>query len=276
MPAHPHRHQFDERRPASGARALCCPRERGGNEVGIRSVDRDAGNAVAGRPVGEHADCRLIGDRRRKRNLIVLDTENRRQPPHRACVDRLVPLAQRRPAFADERDGHAARSVAPEGHRHSGDRQRRGRERSGRRQDTPPEVTDVQILSPERRPDLPHLRVEDHPHRVGLGPHRERDAKIPDDRPDDVAVPPPVRSAIFRATPQANSGGIDRFLAERPKPLALKHCVAVLDLPAGKKRFQPVVGRAREQHAAQNFAAFVGGQRGLDRRASEKSVARLA
>ena len=160
--------------PKPRARALGRPGERRRDRVGIGAVDRDARHAVADRLVGEHADRRLIRDRRRQRRLVVLDAEDRRQPPRGAEVDRLVPLAERRPAFADERDGDAPRSVARERHRHAGDRQRRDRERRRRRQHAPAEIADVQILAVHRRAGLAHLRVEHHPHRGGVRPHRER------------------------------------------------------------------------------------------------------
>ena len=175
--AHAHRHGLDERRPEARARALGRPGEGRGDLIGIGAVDRDARHAVAGRLVGEHPHGRLLRERRRQRGLVVLDAEDRRQPPRRAQVDRLVPLAERRSAFADERDRNAARPVAPERHRHAGNRQRRRRQRRGRRQNAPAEVADVQILAFERRADLAHLRVEHHPHGVGLGPHRERDRR---------------------------------------------------------------------------------------------------
>ena len=79
---------------------------------GIGAVDRDAGDAVAGRLVGEHAHGRLLGHRRRQRRLVVLDAEDRRQLARGAQVDRLVPLAERRAAFADERHARRARTLA--------------------------------------------------------------------------------------------------------------------------------------------------------------------
>ena len=56
MPAHAHAHQLDERRAKAGAGALDRPGECRGDLVGIRAVDRDAGDAVAGGLVGEHTD----------------------------------------------------------------------------------------------------------------------------------------------------------------------------------------------------------------------------
>ena len=112
------------------------------------------GNAVAGGLVREHPHRRLVAHRRRQRGLIVLQAEDRRQPPRRAEVDRLVPLAERRAAFADERHRDAARALAPERHRHAGDGQRADGERRRRRQDAPREIADVQILAVHRRTRL--------------------------------------------------------------------------------------------------------------------------
>ena len=107
--AHAHADELDQRRPAARARPLGRPGERRGDRLGVRAVDRDAGHAVARGLLGEDAHGRLIRDGRRERRLVVLDAEDRREPAGGAEVDRLVPLAERRPAFADEGDRHAAR-----------------------------------------------------------------------------------------------------------------------------------------------------------------------
>ena len=51
--AHAHRHQFDERRAVSCARALDSPGKCRRDLVAVGAVDRDPWNAVAGRFVGE-------------------------------------------------------------------------------------------------------------------------------------------------------------------------------------------------------------------------------
>ena len=56
------------------------------------------------------------------------------------------------------------------------------------------EVADVQVPAVHRRTGLAHLRVQHHPHRLGVGAHRERRAEIADDRADDVASPVPSAS----------------------------------------------------------------------------------
>jgi hypothetical protein len=71
------------------------PRERRRDRIGVGSVERDAGNAVPRRLLGEHARRRLTRDGRGQRGLVVLDAENRRKLARRADVDRLVPFAQR-------------------------------------------------------------------------------------------------------------------------------------------------------------------------------------
>ena len=187
--AHPHRHQLDERGPEAGARPLGGPTKGARNRLGIRPVDRDAGHAVARRLLGERTDGRLIRHRRRQRGLIVLDAEDRRQAPHGAQVDRLVPFAERRSAFADERHGDATRAFAPERHRHARQRQRRDRERRRRQEDPPVDVAVAEVLSAGRWTRLRHLRVEHHTHGGRLRPHRQRDAQIANHRTDDVTVP---------------------------------------------------------------------------------------
>ena len=142
-------------------------------------------------------------------------------------------------------------------------------------QDAVAEIADVQVLAFERRAGLAHLRVEHHPHGARLRAHRQRDAEVADQRADDVAGPSAVGAAERRAAPQADAGGVDRFLAERAESLALERGGAVLDLAAGEERLQPVVGGARQHHAAQDLDALVAGQRGLNGGAAQKAVARL-
>ncbi len=67
----------------------------------------------------------------------------------------------------------------------------------------------------------------------------------------------PVGVAVRVAAAQPDAGRVDRFLPERSESLALERRVAVADLAAGEERLQPVVGRARQDHAAQDLAALV-------------------
>ena len=133
----------------------------------------------------------------------------------------------------------------------------------------------MQILAVHRRAALAHLRVEHHAHGVGAGMHRQRDAHVANHGSDDVAGPAAVGRAVRRAATQADRRGVNRFLTQRPESFALEGGAPKLDLAAGEQRLQPRIGRAREQHAAQNLAPLVGVQRRLDRRAAEESVARV-
>jgi hypothetical protein len=214
----------------------------------------------------------LIGDGRRQRDLIVLDAENHRQAARRAQVDCLVPFAERRSAFADERHGDAARSFAREGHGHAGNRQRRDRERRRRRQDAPVEITRVQVFAVERCSGLPHLGAEHHPDGLRLASHGEHRAQVPDHRRDHVAVPPVVVSAVCLAAAQPYAGRIHGFLSERSKSLALKRHPAVSHLAIREKRLQPVVGRPRQDHPAQHLDPFLARQRRFDGGAPQESV----
>ena len=122
--------ELDQRRPLAGARALGGPGERRGDRLGIGAVDRDAGDAVAGRLVREHAHRRLLGDRRRERRLVVL--RRRRSPAAGARAQRLIaschspsdeppspmnetatrPVPSRQNAMRHAGDGRAIRSTA--------------------------------------------------------------------------------------------------------------------------------------------------------------------
>jgi hypothetical protein len=183
---------------------------------------------------------------------------------------RLVPFAQRRPTFADERHRDTPRAVAPERHRHAGQSQRRNRQRRGWQEDAPVEIAVAEVLALGRHAGLGHLRVEDHANGRRLGPHRERRPEVANHRGDDVALPhlslgcrlraPCVavgRAVVRRAAAQPHGGAIDRFLPERSKTLALKRVGAEPHLAAEKERLEAVVGGAREDHAAEDLEAFL-------------------
>ena len=90
------------------------------------------------------------------------------------------------------------------------------------------------------------------------------------------AITSPVQpSAVRYCSPRRSliSRGVDRLLAERAESLALKRRVAEPHFPAREERLQAIVGGAREEHAAQDLAALVGGQRRLDRRPPQEAVA---
>ncbi len=272
--AHAHGDELDERRTEAGAGALDGPVERRGDLVGIRAVDRNPGNPVACGFVGEHADGGLLAHGRRERRLVVLHAEDRRELPHRAEIDRLVPLAERRSALAHERDRHAAAAIARECERHARERERADAERRGSRQDAVAHVAHVQVLAVHGRAGLPHLRRHHGAHRVRLGPHRERRAEIANQRRDDVAAPLGLLAEAV-AAPQPDRGRVNRFLSERSKSLALERGVAVPHLATGEERLEAIVGRARQHHAAQDLAALVRRQGLPDRGASQESVARI-
>ena len=271
--AHPHRDQLEQRRAVTGPRPLGRPRERHRNLVGVGAVDRDPGNPVTLRLVGEHPHRGLFGHRRRQRRLVVLQTEHGGQPPRGAQVDRFVPLAERRTALADEGHHHPAGPGARERQRHARQGQRARGERRRRRQDPEREVADVQILAVHRRPGLPHLRRQHHPNRLGRGTHRQHHAEVADDRRHDVPVPVPAGAKIG-TPPQPDRGRVNGLLPQRSESLALKRGVAEPDFAAGEQGFQAVVGGARQDHAAQDLAALAGGERGPDRGPAQEAIAR--
>src|SRR5690606_1989030 len=75
------------------------------------------------------------------------------------------------------------------------------------------------------------------------------------------------------AAPQPYRRGVDRLLSKRPESLALERRIAVTNLPAAEEHLQPVVGGAREDHAAQDLAPLGCGERRANRRAAQKAVA---
>ena len=270
-----HADELNQRRAFPRARPLDGPRERGRDAIRVGAVERDPGDAVSRGLLGEDAHGRLIGDRRRERGLVVLNAEDRGEFSRRAEVDRLVPFAERRASLADVGHADPARAVAGERHRHARDRERGDREWRRGRQDSRAEVADVEILALHRRPGFSHLRGKRLPHRLGVRPHRERRAEVADERRDDVAAPRPVPLAIRLAAAQPNGRRVDRLLAEGPEPLPLERCASVPDFAAREERLQPVVGRAREDHAAQDLDALLARERRFDRLAAQETVAGL-
>ena len=273
--AHPHGHDFDERRSMPLTCPVSRPGEGRGNRVGIGAVRGDTGDAVADCLVRKRAHRRLLANRRRERRLIVLDAEHRRQPPRGAQVYRFVPLAERRTAVADERERHAAAAFTHERHRHARDRQRADSERSRRRQDAPAQIADVQILAVHRRAGLGGLRAQHHPHGIRVTSHRQGDAKVADHRTNDISTPVSCFVAPRGAAAQTDRSRVDRLLPERPETFALKGNALIADLAAGKELLQAVVYRARQHHATEDLAAFVRRQRGGDGFAGEKAGARV-
>ena len=271
--AHAHGDHFDQRRPLARAGALRGPREGGGHFIGIGAVDGEAGNAVAGGLVGEHARGRVVAHRRRERGLVVLQAEDRRQLGGGAGVDRFVPLAERRAAFADERQRHALAALDRERHRQAGHRERSDRQRRGGGQHAPAPIAGVEVLAEHRRAGLAHLRAQDHRHRFFVVAHRERHAEIANHRRHHVAAPLAIGLAIRGAALQANRAGIDGFLAERSEALALEGHLAPADLAAHEELLQAIVDAPGETHAFENLATLVFGERRFDRRAAQKAVA---
>ena len=203
---------------------------------------------------------------------VVLQAEDDRQFPRGAHVDRFVPLAERRSAFADERDADTRCLLAREGEAHARHREAADRQRRGRRDDAPVEVADVKIAPVHGRASLPHLRAQHHSHRRRLGPHRDRRAQIADDRPDHVTGPRAVFPPLGTAT-KPNGRRVDRFLTERSESLALKRRRSVAHFRTGEKGLEAIVDGAREHHATQDLAPFVRRQARGDRFTTEKPVA---
>src|SRR4029450_10927724 len=91
-----------------------------------------------------------------------------------------------------------------------------------------------------------------------------------------VALPAANGIAPGGTATQADACRIDCFLAERAKALALERHVLVANLAAREELLETVVDRARQHHAAQDFAALLVGERRRDRFASKKAGAGVA
>jgi len=130
----------------------------------------------------------------------------------------------------------------------------------------------VQIFAVHRRAGFGHLRAEDHAHGGAVVVHGQDDAEVTDHRRNDVALPA-VGGNELAAAAQANRRRVDRFLPEGTEAFALERAGAVANLAAGEELFEAVVGGAREDHAAQDFALFLGRKRCRDGLATQKSVA---
>ncbi len=72
---------------------------------------------------------------------------------------------------------------------------------------------------------------------------------------------------------EADTAGVDRFLAERAEALALERLHPPAHFPAGEELLQTVVHGASQAHPAQDLFALVGGERGGDGLAMEPAVA---
>ena len=93
------------------------------------------------------------------------------------------------------------------------------------------------------------------------------------------AITSPVQPSAVRvllATPQPDPRGVDRLLSQRAESLALKGRFTEPHLTAHEERLQPVVGGAREEHAAQDLAPLVGRQGRVDRRPPQETVTGVA
>ena len=173
-----------------------------------------------------------------------------------------MPLAERRPALADERQRDAAGALARERHRHA----RRSSAcaiASGAAAGRMP-----QSKSPTCRslpsiggPALPicafrTMRTVSASGRIASATPRSRMSGA-------TTSPRHGRRRPGSASPRRSriAGRVDRLLPERAESLSLERHAAVAHLAAREERLQPVVGRARQDHAAQDLDALLRGQR---------------
>src|SRR5438132_1598558 len=119
---------------------------------------------------------------------------------------------------------------------------------------------------------VPSMVTAGTPYPIALSANT-RTAEVADHRADHIAGPTSVTAAPGRTPPQPDRRRVDRLLPERPEAFALKRRRSVPDLAAREERFQPIVGRAGQEHAAENLAALVGRQRGFEGSPPEEAVA---
>ena len=277
--AHPHRHHLDQRGPVARPRTLGGPGERGGDLIRIGAVDGDAGNAVAGGLVRKDARRGILAHRRGERGLVVLQTEDRGQLRGGARIDRLVPLAERRPAFADERerDSTVSRSLFSSANAIAmpaidSEPTASGAAAGSTPQSKSPVCRSLPSIGGPALPICARRIIAD---RFFVVTHRERHAEIANHRRQHIAAPGAVALAIAGAAMQADRARVDRFLPERAEALALKRHLAPAHFPAHEELLEAVVDAARQAHALQDLAPFGLGERGLDRGTPQETVARI-
>jgi hypothetical protein len=122
---------------------------------------------------------------------------------------------------------------------------------------------------------LAHLRAQDHAHRLRARAHGQDRPEVADHRRDHVAAPRPVGGAMGGPPAQPQGRAEDRLLAQGAKALPLEPDALVLHLAAREERLEPVVGRAREDHPAQELAPLRRRDGGGDRLAAQEAVAGL-
>ena len=115
---HPHRVRGDQRRAAAGERALARLAGRLEDRLDVVAVDRDRGDAVDRRAL-ERVDDELARARRRVGVAVVLEHEDHRHAPQAGEVHRLVPVADRGRAVAEEAQRAALLAAQLEGPRHA-------------------------------------------------------------------------------------------------------------------------------------------------------------
>ena len=130
----------------------------------------------------------------------------------------------------------------------------------------------MQVLSVHRRALLGHLGIQHHANRLGVRTHREGDAQVADDRTNDVAAPAALSIPPRLAAPQPNRGGVDRFLSERAKSLALKGHAFELHVASDEQLLETIVHGTRQHHAAQDLAPLFRRERRGDGCPCEKAV----
>ena len=179
MALHAQRHQLERRGPAAGARALDRRTRLAVDGEHVGAVDDDALEPVGGPARGQRGGGEVEVRRRRVRELVVVDHEHDREPPHAGEVHGLVRRAVGRRAVAEPAERNARLAADAERERGAdGDRQDRGQVRRPREDADPGRhVLRAQVgVAAVRRPsDAAHVLAE---HAPGLDAAVEVQAEV--------------------------------------------------------------------------------------------------
>ena len=136
-----------------------------------------------------------------------------------------------------------------------------------------PKIADVEILAVDGGPALAICAFSTIRTVAGSLLMASVTPEVANDRRHHVTLPVPVRRPVPGAAPQADRGAKDRLLPQRAEALALKDAFGVAHFAGIEKGLEAIVGRPREDHAAQDLAPLINRQRRFNRRPAQKSVA---
>ncbi len=241
MAGHPESDEFQEARalPAPGAPDRPAdPIVHGEDVIAVR---RFAGNAVAGRPVGDALDPHLAGHVRRVGVLVVVADEDHRELLNRREIQPLVPVAPAGGALSEEAERRLVGAAHPEGQRAAGRDRNAVAEVRDEGHEPVAQIAHVHVaVAPAGQPGAPTHVLRQDP----LGRHalHEKHRHVAVGRGDDVVV---VLAAAAADVHRRADG--DRLLAA-------PHVHAADDLPLPVQlALDPVLEGAGLLHGVQHL-----------------------